>query len=898
MAEFSASPVTSPFANNALNVPAALAAGQGLQTNALANAGTEQALANQQTFRDNAGGLLARDPTATAAAFGANPNAAQAYLSALPQLDQNTRTQALQDMGMRASMAGAILNAPPDQRPALWAAGRQQLIASGAKNIPSETYPGDNALHLFRGIALTAQEQFNQQGQTLSATPQPPMQATPGGGYVGPGGVTAPAPSASNGGGLQGPLATSESGNDPTAVNAQGFAGTYQFGTARLADLGMYKPAQGENPNSNSWQGTLSIPGYPQVKTLADFRNNPDAQDAAYGAHINNIDQTIAATPGASNYDQSGLEAVAHLGGVAGMQKFVATGGKYDPADANGTKLSDYYRRFSGSAPAPVSAAAPVQVATATPTANGQPVATDASSSGSTPGFNAMLSGIRAPAPPTAPIVGNQPGTVTTPQPSQAAAPNAPGAQPAFPVSAGDPNSGSVKMATSGPAIGTPLNALQSPINPLAAAAPQSAGSQKPTYNALLPPPAGNTQSPAPGAAPTSASPAMPVATNPDAGKTPLYQGNAPAAVPGEPGYIFALDAQGNRTTMRMPGLPPPKGVDTKFVGGTMVQTDSADGHVVNVTPGMVPDVSRQTSVQGTNSDGTPGTLLFQDGKQVGFVPASTQPIQMEAYKNDLARSGQVAQQATDAEQQIQRALEARNYAQGLPTGAGGDDRAAVSTWLKTYAPISVYQSFVNSGYLPDAPQAQEAAKVMLSQAALDEKAMGGSGGLGLTEKYEKANPSLNMTPEAISAMSNLKAVTAQSAADYANGYLNYFKQNADKFTNGGKYEPAASFDQAWHSQPNVQTYLGAIDAMNGAPYSQWSKGLPPEVQQRALGVISRIDPTTVVNGQRGRIMVTGSPQNVVGSHNAAAPTAGSVQGGYRFNGGDPSNPASWGRVQ
>ena len=360
MAEFSASPVTSPFATNALNVPAALAAGQGLQANALANAGAQQALTNQQTFRDNTAGMLARDPIATAAAYGANPSAAQAYLSALPQLDQNTRTQALQDMGTRASMAGAILNAPSDQRPALWAAGRQQLIASGAKNIPSETYPGDNALHLYRGIALTAQEQFNQQGQVLSATPQPPMQATPGGGYVGPGGVTAPAPSASNGGGLQGPLATSESGNDPTAVNAQGFAGTYQMGTGRLADLGMYKPAQGENPNSNSWQGTLSIPGYPQVKTLADFRNNPDAQDAAYGAHISNIDQTIAATPGASNYDQSGLEAVAHLGGVAGMQKFVATGGKYDPADANGTKLSDYYQRFSGSAPASATAAAPV----------------------------------------------------------------------------------------------------------------------------------------------------------------------------------------------------------------------------------------------------------------------------------------------------------------------------------------------------------------------------------------------------------------------------------------------------------------------------------------------------------------------------------------------------------
>ena len=383
--------------------------------------------------------------------------------------------------------------------------------------------------------------------------------------------------------------------------------------------------------------------------------------------------------------------------------------------------------------------------------------------------------------------------------------------------------------------------------------------------------------------------------------KPPLFQGNGYAPVPGAPGYIKARDASGNLTTMRMPGLPGQKGVETKFQGGTMIQTDAETGRVIRVVPNAVPDTSRQQSVQGSNSDGTPGTLLFQDGKQVGFVPASTQPIQMAAYQSDLARSGQVAQQATDAEQQIQRALEARNYAKGLPTGAGGDDRAAISAWLKTYAPDSVYKNFVASGALPDAPQAQEAAKVMLSQAGLDEKAMGGSGGLGLTEKYEKANPSLNMTPEAIAAMSNLKAVTAQSAADYANGYLGYFKKNADSFTNGGKYQPAADFDQAWHSQPNVQTYLAAVDAMNGKPYADWSKGLSPQVQQRALGVIARIDPTTVVNGQKGRILVNGQPQSAGGSSGAAAaapPPVGTVQAGYRFNGGDPGSPASWARVQ
>ncbi len=877
MAEFESSPVVDSTPTTQVDLVGDLLNAQKLQQNALAAQTTQQDLADRATFRANAAGLAQRDPTATAQALGANPSAALSYLQTIPTMDQNTRLQAASDLAASASLAGSILNAPASQRPALWAQGRQQLIAGGHANVPGEDYPGDSAMLMMRGLGLTAAEQFEKQGQALTTTPQYPLQTIPGGGSVGPGGTTAGPGSGESAAPAGGPpgLAQSESGGDPSAVNRQGFAGSYQFGSGRLADLGMYTPARGEDPNSNAWTGQFNIPGFPQVKTLADFLATPAAQDAAYSAHVDDIDHTIATTPGAQNYDQNGLVAVAHLGGVAGMQRFVATGGKYNPADANGTTLVDYYQKYRSNAP-------PVQVAANTGTAGVQPTATDASPSPSDAGFQAMRVGLYAP---PAPLVSGQPAPPVTGS--------------ASPATGGPVNAVPVQPSSTAPAVPrsiassdspsgtkyTLANTSNGPTPNILAAGPSMApvtGQLAPSPLPVAPPPNALATMPTPSGQPSppawNALAGPPPSGAPASGMQPLFSGNTYVPAPNLPGYIMGVDARGQRGVMRVPGAPPPKAPDTKFVGGTMIQTDGSTGDVLRVVPNMVPDPSRTAQVTGAGPNGQNGTTLFQDGKPIGFVPASTQPIQMEAYKSDLARAGQIAQQATDSEQQVQRALEARNYAQGLPTGAGGEDRAALSTWLKTYAPDPVYQGFVKSGYLPDAPQAESAAKVMLAQAALDEKTMGGSGGLGLTEKYAKANPSLNMTPQAIQAMSNLKAVTAQSAKDYADGYLQYFNNQAQTFAKaGGSYQPAAAFDEAWHSQPNVQRYMAAIGAMNGEPYSVWSKGLSPQVQRSALGVVSRVDPTSIVNGANGRIRVDGQPQQPGAGGQSAAPSAPSA---------------------
>ncbi len=180
--------------------------------------------------------------------------------------------------------------------------------------------------------------------------------ATPGA----PGAANAPATSNEK------RLVASESGGKPGLVNQLGYAGTYQFGAPRLADLGIYTPGEGEKIDTWSkspvnapgkWSGTFNVPGHPEVKTLQDFLSNPDAQQAAFRVHAaktdleiaqNGLDKFIGQTVGGVQITQDGLRNMIHLGGAAGTRKMLESGGKVNPADANGTTLLDYARLGAG----------------------------------------------------------------------------------------------------------------------------------------------------------------------------------------------------------------------------------------------------------------------------------------------------------------------------------------------------------------------------------------------------------------------------------------------------------------------------------------------------------------------------------------------------------------------
>jgi hypothetical protein len=118
------------------------------------------------------------------------------------------------------------------------------------------------------------------------------------------------------------------------AGGARGHFGRVQFGVARL--------------NEAKAAGVI-----PRDMTPQQFLQSPEVQEAAEEWHFDDIERFMAANE-LTKYVGSrvngvpvtynGLVAVAHLGGKAGLRKFLESGGKYNPADVNGTSLTDYLR--------------------------------------------------------------------------------------------------------------------------------------------------------------------------------------------------------------------------------------------------------------------------------------------------------------------------------------------------------------------------------------------------------------------------------------------------------------------------------------------------------------------------------------------------------------------------
>jgi hypothetical protein len=165
-------------------------------------------------------------------------------------------------------------------------------------------------------------------------------------------------------------LADSESSGRTGVVNKQGFSGKYQFGEAAATEAGFYEPD--DNPNDNKWNGTFK--GLPGVASYQDFLKNEGAQDQAFNMHQTHLnaeidgrrlDKYIGQTVGGVTITRDGLTAMMHLGGPSGTEKFLKTGGQYNPADSGGTKLSDYGTKFAGGGEQPPAAPPRVQVADA-----------------------------------------------------------------------------------------------------------------------------------------------------------------------------------------------------------------------------------------------------------------------------------------------------------------------------------------------------------------------------------------------------------------------------------------------------------------------------------------------------------------------------------------------------
>ena len=142
-------------------------------------------------------------------------------------------------------------------------------------------------------------------------------------------------------------LGKAESNNNYYAKNSLGYLGYYQFGKARLCDLGYTERIkQGFTNNCFDWKDGMTDEG---------FLNNPCLQDKVFKEHVENLlnyidkhcsfyfDKMVAG----ARVTRSGCVAFAHLAGLGGLKKFLMTG--FDPKDVvSGVPATTYMKKFSG----------------------------------------------------------------------------------------------------------------------------------------------------------------------------------------------------------------------------------------------------------------------------------------------------------------------------------------------------------------------------------------------------------------------------------------------------------------------------------------------------------------------------------------------------------------------
>ena len=739
----------------------------------LANQGTQQDQAGAQVVRNSATAIAAGDPNATAIALAADPSRANTVITGTDAQNASQRARMANNFNLTSSASASVLALPDEAQEAGYSALRPGLIAAGVpEGMLPAAFPGKAALVAHRNAALSVLDSMKLQSEYPSTNNQSPLErGLPSPGLPTPGALALVHEAHAQGvdpalvlGSAQ---IESGMGAVPDRPGSQ-YKGMLQLGDQEWAAHG----GTPQNRNDPAMQATLGVAQLAKTQAAtAAALGRPPANWETYMAHQQGIGglQAYLADPNRSAIDAMASTAEGQQKGYAWSRQAVLGNIPADQRAALGNNptsgqfLNAWQQRFGravtqlGGGPAqPASApgappvasppsgappAAPVQMASASAT-NGMPATMSDVGGGGAPQapdnvLAATMARLRANSPPPgSPGAPPQNGetTVTGPPPTatMSSPPDGGVARPPdspltlLPQPSASPGGMTQSpLASLSPPGGAPgfvaaPNALADLMSRYGQPQPGTAGAP-----AISPPPAGQAQQAAttPPQAPGSGG----IATL-QPGEQPYYVAGKYEPVNGLPGYVY-VNRDGQKVPVRLPNAPG-SGTDIKFEGGHRIVSDKQTGALVSDDAGF-PDSGRMQMVPGPN-----GTIVYQSGKSVGTIPFSTQPAQIAAYTRDSEIATKIAQQNSSSEQQLQQTLEARNLAKNLPTGAGGEDRAAMASWLKTYAPAGVYQAALNTGFLPDSPQAEQTAKLLLRQAATDEQQLGGSGGLGMTEKF------------------------------------------------------------------------------------------------------------------------------------------------------------------
>lgn len=140
-----------------------------------------------------------------------------------------------------------------------------------------------------------------------------------------------------------------ESSNNYACVNSLGYVGAYQFGLARLCDLGLTERIKPGYANTSfRWKEPM---------TRTSFLASKNVQDACFDLHVQKLKEQIrehnmplpfSCSCGLKPFslDLSGAIGVCHLLGFGGLYSLVKRG--RDEMDGYGTRASSYGKLFSG----------------------------------------------------------------------------------------------------------------------------------------------------------------------------------------------------------------------------------------------------------------------------------------------------------------------------------------------------------------------------------------------------------------------------------------------------------------------------------------------------------------------------------------------------------------------
>lgn len=210
--------------------------------------------------------------------------------------------------------------------------GQKPLFAAAYNKLVGTNAIGDSANDVETAAKIAAGEPLTPLGGTLTTNATGSNEVEAGSAYADRVGLN-----------------TKESSNRTDAKNdaigssgKKGHFGLLQFSQDRLADA---KAA-----------GVIRADMTPEEY----LRTNKEFQNKVADWHFADIDKQ-ATKAGIEDYygttikgvtiNRDSVRAMAHLGGMGGLMDFIKSGGKKDYEDVNGTKISDYGRRFGGGVP-------------------------------------------------------------------------------------------------------------------------------------------------------------------------------------------------------------------------------------------------------------------------------------------------------------------------------------------------------------------------------------------------------------------------------------------------------------------------------------------------------------------------------------------------------------------